>query len=407
MRIGIVWTATPRLATTTVRFERYLQGFEALGHEAVIVSTREAAQGYPWAGVTLSSLNDLRDPALWADLRLDAALVVTWLVMPDVLAALRPHVRHVISLADSDGCIGVRVFPGPLLSRMWHVNVGLPARLRATGWWLRQYLWAYAAADRAVLESARLADRIVVYSPGAKENLQAFFAYHREPALGQRVIASPYPVDEHFESAPLPADRAQRVVAIGRWADPQKGASLLAATIRHHVRSGGDWVFVVLGADGSAWFQPLQKAYPRQVDYRGSVGQREVAELLGRSRVLLSTSRWESGPIIGSEALLRGCSVVGPAAIPSFRHFCKDGTCGTTFASRTGRAVADALAREARAWETGGRDPLAIAAAWKDCFSATAVCRQLLAGFETPVRSIREDLLCSTGSDLPGQTKPA
>ena len=71
MRIGIVWTGTPRLALTTVRFERYLEGFEALGHEAVIVSTKEAAAGYPWAGVTVSGLDELRRPALWAGLRLD------------------------------------------------------------------------------------------------------------------------------------------------------------------------------------------------------------------------------------------------------------------------------------------------------------------------------------------------
>ena len=404
MRIGIVWTAAPRLAITTVRFERYLQGFEALGHEAVIVSTREAAAGYPWAGVTVASLNDLREPALWADLRLDAALVVTWLGMGDVLAALRPHVRHVISLADSDGVVGVRVFPDRLLSRMWHVNAG-PAKLRAAGWWLRQYLWAYAGVDRAVLESARLADRIVVYSPGAKENLQAFFDFHREPELGERVLASPYPVDDGFANAPVPTIRENQIVSIGRWADPQKGARLLAAAIRRYVRAGGAWRFAILGADGADWFQPLQQAYPQQVDYRGPVGQREVADLLGRSRVLLSTSRWESGPIVAGEALVRGCSLVGPASIPSFRHFCR--TCGTTFAARTGRAVADALAHEVEVWQNGGRDPLAIAAAWKDCFSAAAVCRQLLAGLQTSPPAVGEDVLCSTGADLPGRMKPA
>src|SRR5262249_5261057 len=158
---------------------------------------------------------------------------VTWLGMRDVLAALRPHVRFVISLTDSDGCAGVRVFPAEMLTRMWFVNPRFPDRLRAAGWWLRQYLGAYARGDRDVLAGARRADRIVVYSPGARQNLQAFFDYHREPALGERVIAAPYPVDEAFAREPVSSDRDDQVVAIGRWRDPQKGASLLAAGVRH------------------------------------------------------------------------------------------------------------------------------------------------------------------------------
>jgi hypothetical protein len=112
------------------------------------------------------------------------------------------------------------------------------------------------------------------------------------------------------------------------------------------------------------------------------VSQSGIVELLGRSRVLLSTSRWESGPIVASEALLRGCSLVGPNSIPSFRHFCEGGACGTTFAARTGPAVGVALDQETRAWEGGARDARDIAATWKNRFTADTICRQVLTGLE-------------------------
>src|SRR5262245_30927908 len=100
MRIGIVWPDTDRLAGLSIRFDRYREGFRRLGHEAVMIGTAEAAEGCNWADVSVPTPAALRDPALYAGLRLDAALVLTWLGLPDIMAAARPHVRHLISLSD-------------------------------------------------------------------------------------------------------------------------------------------------------------------------------------------------------------------------------------------------------------------------------------------------------------------
>ena len=183
MRIGIVWPDTVRLAGLSIRFDRYREGFRQLGHEAIVISTAEAAEGCEWADVSVPTPAALHDPALYAGLRLDAALVLTWLGMPDIMAAARPHVRHLISLTDSDGVIGVRVFPARVLSRMVLVQSNFGDRLRTAGWWLRQYVGIHRGVDRELVESGRLADRIIVFSPGAKENLGAFFAHHGEDAL--------------------------------------------------------------------------------------------------------------------------------------------------------------------------------------------------------------------------------
>jgi glycosyltransferase involved in cell wall biosynthesis len=379
MRIGIIFTADIRLTSTTVRFERYREGFRRLGHDPVIVCTEEAAIGFPWADVQVPNLTALRDPELWSSLRLDTALVLTWLGMPDVMSAIRAHVRYLVSLSDSDGVVGVRVFPRQLLARMLVQQPQLLNRLRAAGWWFRQYLWAFKHEDEPVRTSARLADRIVCYSPQAGRYLQAFFDYHQEPSLGERVLIAPYPLDDTFLDAPMPTKRENHIVAIGRWDDPQKDACLLSRAIARYLRAGGSWKFVLIGSNGEKPFRPLISAYPQVVEYRGVVPQAEVADLLGRSQILLSTSRWESGPIVASEALVRGCSVIGPYSVPSFCQFCRNG-CGTSFADRAPQAVVTALTDEIKAWEAGRRDPARIAARWKEYFTPEVVCRRILDG---------------------------
>ena len=141
MRIGIVWPdggASGGLEHSVRSLPRRVPAAWARGRSSS--APAEAAEGFEWADVSVPTPAGLRDPALYAGLRLDAALVLTWLGLPDIMAAARPHVRHLISLSDSDGVIGVRVFPARVLSRMVLVQSNFGDRLRTAGWWLRQYL---------------------------------------------------------------------------------------------------------------------------------------------------------------------------------------------------------------------------------------------------------------------------
>jgi glycosyltransferase involved in cell wall biosynthesis len=387
MRIGIIWPEDTALAGTTVRFERYLHGFGSLGHDAVIVATEAASAGFPYPIWTVPDRASLLSPRLWRDLNLDAALLCTWLVHTDLMRAARPYARHLLSLADSDGCLGVRVHPWSLLGRMWVLQPRLLDRLRSALWWLRQLIGLDVRRDNEVLASCRLADRIIVFSPGAQENLKAFFRYHREEGLEGRITVAPYPVDETFEASPLVTTREDQVVAIGRWDDPQKDVELLVGALAQVLRQRTATRCLILGPGGDQALQTLTTAWADRIEYLGAVPPLRVREILDHSRCLLSTSRWESGPIVAAEALLRGCSLVGPQSIPSFRQFCRNGACGTTFASRSPSAVAAALKSELQAWDVGDRHPERIAACWRGCFLATSVCERLLTGLGEAVRA--------------------
>src|SRR5262249_15170788 len=103
MRIGLVWNTFTRLADSSIRYERYVRGFRALGHEVITVAPGKTGEDFAEEVHRLPNPEALFCPDLWSGLRLDAVFLPTWLGMADLLAAIRPHVRHLISLADSDG----------------------------------------------------------------------------------------------------------------------------------------------------------------------------------------------------------------------------------------------------------------------------------------------------------------
>ena len=197
------------------------------------------------------------EPALWEAERPDLVLLPTWLGFTDLLAAIRPHTKFLVGLADSDGYIGARVHPHQFLRRLWLLQPSLSKKLRAAGWWLRQFLWAYHGPDTGVLQSCRLCDRVIVFSPGAKENLEAFFRFHRAEELGQRLAVAPYPVASDFETAPLCAERVDQILAIGRWLDPQKSAKRLAIAVDQFLRTRRESRVLLVGSGGGAVFASL------------------------------------------------------------------------------------------------------------------------------------------------------
>jgi len=381
MRIGLVWPLTNRLVDITVRYERYVRGFEALGHQVVTVCPEPAAVGYRFPVCTTPDLDTLRDLELWRGLGLDAAVIIAWLGMPVTVAAIKSACPHVVSVSDSDGIVGYRAYPLTILHRMVASQARWGMKARATNYWVKLVLGEYRADKQPLIESADEADLVTVTSPGARANLAAMFAYNRRLDLTGKVLVIPYPVDDEFLLGDVSsaADRADRVVAIGRWDDPQKDAPLLAAGIEQAAALRPETEFVLIGRNGGEIFARLCERVAR-VKYLGVQPPSVIAKFLRESRALVLSSRWESGPIVASEALCAGCSLVGPSWVPTIPWYCGDGRYGSLFARRSASALADALAAELAEWDAGHRNPQATAAYFRPWFTPAAVCRSLLTG---------------------------
>jgi glycosyltransferase involved in cell wall biosynthesis len=250
-------------------------------------------------------------------------------------------------------------------------------KLRTLKYWVQHGLYLAPAVDRPALESADRADAVVVCSPPAREHLCRFFAHYLRRDLCRKVVAIPYPIDECYLREPVEPARADRMIAVARWDDPQKDAKLLGRAIAHYLDGGAGTDFLLVGPGGAAAFEPLLRRHPK-VRYLGAQPPEVVARLMKGSRALVLSSVWESGPIVLNEALACGCSVVGTRCVPSVVSTCQAGPFGTLADRRSPRALAAAMRTEAESWQRGARNPTAIAGHWRPLFDPVTVGRRLL-----------------------------
>jgi len=236
--------------------------------------------------------------------------------------------------------------------------------------------------DLTALESIRNCDVVSICHGEGARHLRRFLAYYGEEALGERLVVVPFTIGASYLVCPVPETKDDRVVAVGRWDDPQKNAPLLAAALARFARRRPQTEVVLFGAGGGPFFRELAERF-KNVRYAGTCRQEELARTLARSRVFLGTSRWESGPMAVTEALALGATIVGNP-IPSYRSYTEDGRFGTVAPRSTPRSVARALERELQIWDQGGRDGRWIAAHWRPRLMPEELCRRLLAPLESP-----------------------
>lgn len=386
MKIAIVWNFPSRLLDCSFRFEQYLAGFRALGHEPVIVCTEASAEGGGFDApiVTVPTAETFQDVAFWKDVNAETALITTWLRMPDVLRAIRESGTRVVAISDSDGQAGMLAFPRAGFERLMVYRDGPLDTLRRLKFFAARQLLDRRRGtdeDRMALESARQSDVLTICHQVGIECFQRFLARYGAEDLMERVRRVPFTIGDSFLACAVPETKEDRVVTIGRWADPQKNTPLLARTIRHFLDQRPQTEVVVYGAGGERWLKPLEERYP-SFTYAGVQHQEVVARALASSRSFLGTARWESGPMVVTEALALGATIVG-VPIPSYQSYAGatagGGPYGRIAVRRSPRALADALVDEMAAWDHQERSSQEISEHWKREMQPEVLCRRLLA----------------------------
>ena len=387
MKIAITWNDELSLRRSSFPFEQYRRGFEALGHDAFVLARREATEGFPGPVQTVEDLDSLCDPDTWRALGADVAMIITWHRMPAVLEAIRRAGTRVLAIADTDGQIGLRVHPWPTLEKIISYADGWSGKARCVKYWLGRYLREAAGADEdeEYLASTRNSDAVVVASSEARHHLLRFLAHRDAAHLGRRVVTVPYTIAPEHLSCPLPESRDDRLIAIGRWDNPQKNAGLLAGALAVFLAARPATEVVIFGAGGDRWFAPLAERFV-SFSYRGLQPPDEVARALSTSRAVVISSRWESGPLVALEGLALGATIVG-TPIPSLVSWSENGRFGTVAKSSRPAALARALSHETDAWDEGRRDPELISRHWRSRLEPRTVCRRMLAALPGDVRS--------------------
>ena len=377
MRIAIVWNHESRLLDGSFRFEQYLAGFRALGHEPFLVCTRSSAAGVEGPGRLADDADELRASGFWREVAADVAVIVTWHRMSRVLEAMAEAGTRVVALADSDGRVGFRLFPRFTLERILAYGDGGLDRARRLKYWLGRWLSdlrGRSEEDEEALRSTRASDVLALGHAEGIRHFRRFLAHHGEGALGSRLVEVPLAIGASFLACPIPATKDDLVVAVGRWHDPQKNAPLLARALELFLADRPRTSVEIFGAGGEDVFAPLAG----KVDYRGVARQEVVAETLSRARSIVFSSRWEGSPHAATEALALGATLVG-TPIPSLESWTADGRFGRVAGRARPRDLARALVLEHRAWDAGERHGPAIAGHWRPRLSPEGVCGRLLA----------------------------
>ena len=379
MKIALVWNGPVALDRISFRHENYQEGWRSLGHDAVLVTAAALAGSYTGKTHLVARREELEQVETWRDLAADVAVGVTWHRMPAMLAAIRAAGTRVVAIADSDGQVGFAAHPRISWLRIGAYQKSRSGQLRALRYFCRRYAASARRRDPEELEfvaSTRASDRVVLGSAPAIDCFARFLHQQRAGELAARLREVPFAVPESFCTRAL-APKQDRVVAIGRWSDPQKDAALLAAALRLFFARRHGTEVVVFGADAESALGALARGEPR-LRLAGIQEPHIVAETLAASRTALFSSRWETGPHAATEALALGATLVSPP-MPNLAGMIDGGRFGALAGSRRPDDLAAALGDELAAWDGGRRAAAAIAAHWRARLSPTAVARRLLA----------------------------
>jgi glycosyltransferase involved in cell wall biosynthesis len=329
---------------------------------------------------------ELVNPELWRKEKFDLVVMNTW-GMPQhtpMLVAAKSSGANVVARLDTHGYNSPWCGFWPYLrvsfySFREHHNSAIAA-IKAFS---KTLLYAFPQLyDRKMLAHLSLADGIGIESQGAYKIFGGLLRSYKRHDLLEKLHVIHHPVIPEIENMEVSTrdERDNCIVAVGRWNSPQKDAPLLIKTLAKSLASNPTWRADIYGS-GESELHKLVAKYAANVKelihIHGPKPHEQILQAYQMSKICLFTSRYESGPIAGEEALCLGCSLVGPPDVPSMHDLCAP-QFGTLPSSRRSADISRALQSEITQWSSQQRDPISTSRSALEIYSAQAVCKQIL-----------------------------
>ncbi len=308
--------------------------------------------------VIRTEYKNLESTTWWQSLQIDAVVLYSWGAPRYRNIAKAIHqagIRLVVHMDSSGDFVGV--FPEGT------------SCLRKLLTWGRVKL-------QDILRSRHLsyADVITMCPDAAKAISQKLF-YSQD--IVDKCYPMPCPVNPHFVYDSC--EKKAIILCIGRWDDNfQKRPAMLMQTLEHLYTRGTRAETRIYGTITAAlrcWHEQLPANIQRQIKLLGAIENAELANQYSTAQIALCTSSFESSHIVSAEALCCGCSVVTPNRPIPLRDvlWYTSKNSGTVSAEDTPESLAEAIQHELHLWESGQRDPHAIARAWQPHFHTDKV----------------------------------
>jgi glycosyltransferase involved in cell wall biosynthesis len=180
----------------------------------------------------------------------------------------------------------------------------------------------------------------------------------------------PHPIDENVFSYARESKK-NTVIAVGRWGSWQKDWPLTRKALKIFLDRNLDYEAVVFGSGLSVG------RIGERLFSRGICPQEEISKSLREAKILFFASRYEGSMLAGGEALLSGCTVIGPKTTPCSSYFASFFG-GPTPPERAASALAYALEAEAQAWSQCRRDPHRISDNARHQMGSLVVAQKIL-----------------------------
>lgn len=357
-------------------------GLRELGRDARLVLLGEPGE-HRDQPLILGRPEDFTSPAWWARWGAAGVVLNSWGAprFEPVARAIKAAGLRLVVRLDSNGDksprLDVRRYFDFLC--LYHRERGHPLPRLAAVLKTLLYYTVRAAHDGPMCAHLAHADLVTIESPLACERFGELLRRLGHADLVARLRVLPHPALDAFQ--PLADGVKQPVIlAAGRWDSPFKDAPKLVRVLGAALAAEPSASAQVFGGG----VEMLQRELARlpdvvraRITLAGPVPHLELVPAMQRAQVLLCTSRTESFHIASAEALCCGCSIVGPAEIPSMHWFTAE-QCGTLAADRSDARLAVALGQELAAWRAGQRDPVKISATWRGRVTARAVAAEVL-----------------------------
>lgn len=366
-------------------------GLICLGLKEAGVDARFVALGQPGVHddvpLVLGKLEDLQTADWWRQWNLDGVALASWAAPryePLARAIKQSGTRLVLKL-DSNGTKAPHVDFGRYLLHCYITERDRGAVISAGMAFAKSLLFRMAPAVylRPMLQHLSHADILSIESPIALQRMRRLLLKVGRPDLASRLRVCAHPAKSEAAYDPS-VPKEKLIVAAGRWESFVKGAPLLMQVLGQTLAREPDYSAIIAGS-GEEQLRALAANIPEAVRSRiqivGRMDHASLCRLYLKCRVMVVSSWYESFHIASAEALCGGCSVVGPAEIPSMNWFASTGS-GTVAVRRTARDMSDALGAELAAWQAGERDPAQISRCWRGRVTPLAVARRILGYFE-------------------------
>ena len=302
--------------------------------------------------------------------------------MPPVARAI--HATGIPLALKMDDAIGLVRFPRNASAYFWrHYWKSRQAHspFRSLAWaLLRLTVWPVCSRKEFLVSYLDLFDTVLGESKLCIDNTRDFLLWANRPDLADHLAVMPHPVLNEFTFGSNNPPKRNVILAIAQnWRNPLKRGRLLGRTLERLLHGHPEWRTLVIGGDSDLVVQETG-ACRNRIDVMPVVEPEELLPLYRSAKILIITSGAEGFPLVGIEALCCGCSVVFPPELPALAELVEARS--ATLAARSSPVeMAEALSGECRAWETGLRDPVAIARRFGDAGHVHPSMKRLVALF--------------------------